>query len=266
MTKILLCLPCQGQSSVANIYHSGQRVSMAWHSNDRIGSAFHQNSNHLSVSKNTRIVLSVRVLGGMIPQRVVDTDASLQSSFRLRFRFTNCTADPNPVMCFIEWFRVRFYARQPRSETFTQVFSKDPLAAIQILCFQSLASLNAHTWKSWKYTERTFLWLLTPHLPRTPSLHSLNISGTEKWEQSSKLKVQSAVNYCEIFLHVRVHSQVQFSSPSWFVTSGKASGKIIYEISRTSQLFTLDRKIKPSAKKVPSQSIFYSFGRDASMS
>lgn len=80
MTKILLCLPRQGQSSVANIYHSGQQVSMAWHSNDRISSAFCQSSNHLSVSKNTRIVLSVRVLGGMIPQHVVDANASLQSS------------------------------------------------------------------------------------------------------------------------------------------------------------------------------------------
>lgn len=62
----------------ANIYYSGQRVSTAWHSNDRISSAFRQNSNHSSVSKNTRIVLSVHVLGGMIPQRVLD--ASMQSS------------------------------------------------------------------------------------------------------------------------------------------------------------------------------------------
>lgn len=71
--------------------------------------AFRQNSSQLSVSKNTHVVLSVHLLGGMIPQRVVDADALFQSSklfvctrLHLDSQKTNCTTDPNPVMRFIE--------------------------------------------------------------------------------------------------------------------------------------------------------------------
>lgn len=82
MTKILLGLPRQGQSSGANIYHSGQLVSMASLCDiptaDSVLSTI--KTPVIYPSLKTRIALSVHVLGGMIPQRVMDADALLQSS------------------------------------------------------------------------------------------------------------------------------------------------------------------------------------------
>lgn len=97
-----------------------------WHSNGRISSVYHQNSSHLSISKNTRIVLGVHVLGGMIPQRVVDAYAVLQSSkcfvcARLHLDSHEKLHSRPKSSDVFRWVRlwVRLYARQPRSETFT---------------------------------------------------------------------------------------------------------------------------------------------------
>ncbi len=98
----------------------------------------------------------------------------------------NCTADPNPVMCFNEWFRVRLLAHQPKSETFTQVFSEDPLAAIQILCFQCLASLKHAHMKIMKiYRENISLTINPPTSPEP--LHFIG-SISPGWKHESRVQ------------------------------------------------------------------------------
>lgn len=112
---------------------------------------------------------------------------------------------------------------------------EDPLAANQFLCFQSLGSLNTHMKIMKIYRQRISLTINPPH-PPTPSLHSLNISMMEKWDQSSKLKVQSAVNYWWKIPSCQSPFSSLFGSPPWFVTSGKVSRKITNEILIKSQL------------------------------
>lgn len=160
-----------------------------------ISSVFHQNSSHLSVSKNTSIVFSVHVLGGMIPQCVVDADALLQSSKRFV-----CALDSHE----------KLHSRPKSSDVFRWVissttlctpddirniyaglFSEDPLAANQILCFQSLASLNTHM-KIMKIYRENISLTVNPPPPQKPLHFIRSISPGRKNEtkvQSWKFKV-----------------------------------------------------------------------------